>query len=47
MWIKQAGMWMKLGNKAKATEILLKIENHQKQARGGGIGQGAGQVVRT
>jgi hypothetical protein len=25
-------MWMKFGNKeAKATEILLKIENHQKQ----------------
>jgi hypothetical protein len=31
MWIKQAGMWMKLGNEAKATEFLLKIKKHQKQ----------------
>jgi hypothetical protein len=30
-WIKQADMWMRLGNPAKATDFLLKIEDHQKQ----------------
>jgi len=30
-WIKQADMWMRLGNPAKATDFLLKVEDHQKQ----------------
>jgi hypothetical protein len=30
-WIKQADMWMRLGNPAKATDFLFKVEDHQKQ----------------